>query len=230
MYLFNSNISARKLRRQDEKRRSGRQENGVSVSDSGLDLVTSALLYSLNWLEHFSGEKSGQFHCSGVGSVAELTDKTPQRPHTSRPDRPFKWAADLHLLLSPNIRYLISPRREHFFMYFFQTGLHFLRCPGHGNGLLTPDLERAPGELAQLCRVERASSAWMVQNWYAAHIIFLSSPAWFALTLFKMEEEISLRGVSCPEVHDHSDLMCTVSAISREGHKDQSLKVGLSAI
>lgn len=133
-------------------------------------------------------------------------------------------------------RYPISPHREPFFSCISfiiaateKTGLAFLRWPGHGNGLLTPDLERAPGEPAQLW-VERESSAWMVQNWYAAHIIFLSSPAWFALTLFKMEEEISLRGVSCPQVHDHSDLMCTVSAVSREGHKDQSLKVGLSAI
>lgn len=77
---------------------------------------------------------------------------------------------------------------------------------------------------------ERESPVWMAQNWYAAHIIFLSSPTWFALTLFKMEEEISLSGVSCPQVHDHSDLMCTASVISREGHNDLSLKVGLCAI
>lgn len=41
---------------------------------------------------------------------------------------------------------------------------------------------------------------------------------------------MSLSGVSCPQVHDHSDLMCTVSVVSREGHKDLGLKVGLPAM
>lgn len=136
-----------------------------------------------------------------------------------------KWAGpwvDIRFPLIGNIFSCISFRKAGS----GNTGLHFPRWPGHRSGLLTPDLERAPGELAQLCRVLHEWSRIDMQ----CTLYFLSSPSWFALTLFKMEEEISLRGVSCPQVHDHSDLMCTISAVSREGHKDQSLKVGLSAI
>lgn len=210
----------------------------MSVSDSRLDLSSSLwphLTRALSRRESWTIS----LQWSGICGLADWQNTTASSHHEASSSIQMDgWLAAVTVSKNSrtgdkpwaNIRFPLIGKPFFIIAATENTGLAFLRWPGHGNGLLTPDLERAPGEPAQLCRVERDSPAWMVQNWYAAHIIFLSSPAWFALTLFKMEEEISLRGVSCPQVHDHSDLMCTVSAVSREGHKDQSLKVGLSAI
>lgn len=70
MDLFSSNISAKNLRRQDEKRISERQENGATTTWAWLNadwiwLLVTALLYGLN----FHRQKAGQVLCSEVGSA-----------------------------------------------------------------------------------------------------------------------------------------------------------------
>lgn len=181
---------------------------------------------------------------SGICSLADLQNTTASSHHEARllPIQMDGWLAAVTVSKNERdggqtlSRYPISPHREHFFMYFFNNSRNWKYWPSLSS--LTWTWKRTASTWPWASSWSTCST---LQSWESefcmngpelicsAHYI-LSSPTWFALTLFKMEEEISLRGVSCPQVHDHSDLMCTVSAVSREGHKDQSLKVGLSAI
>ena len=191
-----------------------------------LDLLPSAASTESSPLHR---ESVGPFGCSSVNIFRQKTTATLHHPAQS--GFPFQMNADLRPLLSTTL----SERNKETWGWsepwrnFTLWICLFFIDPNMEKDCLCLTLSQFRLNFHNSAERHR-KRAWLAQNWYAAHIIFLSSPTWFALTLFKMEEEISLSGVSYPQVHDHCDLMYTSSIGSREGHKNPGLNVGLCAI